>query len=403
MSDSELIFSTEYFPTLVHSNTAYFDSAASTQTHQWVLNAMAEYYEQYRSNTHRGSYAIANRATDAVERSREVIAGFIGAQPHQVAFNTGATQGLNTVAHWCRKYPVAFVTNKEHNANVVPWLAQGRSVANNSLIELDVSSDHSEVMCAAAKLFEQHAGQAVLSITAVSNVCGSYIDYNALANLAAEYGIPVCVDACQLVGTYPLDLSANPNITWAVFSGHKMYGPVGVGVLFSRPGFDSFDPPAWGGGNIQHVDIHSGFVGATGPGRMESGTQNVAGIVGIATAAELINYVTYEYISTQAQTLADYLLIAGKFDSIPDMELLNSTTYNNKIFTFRSTRYHPSDVSDILASRNIAVRSGKLCAHSYVNRVSNTGVLRVSVAPYNTLSDCDRLIAGIRAAVEILS
>jgi len=395
-------FLPQYFPTLTYSKQAYFDSAASTHTHQWVLDAMQQYYQQYRSNSHRASYHTAEQATAAVEQARISVANLIDAQPHQIAFNSGATQGLNTVAHWCRKYPVVIVSNMEHNANVVPWLAQGRSVADGSLVVLDISQDSSETLYAAAKLFEQLAGRAMLSITGVSNVCGTYTGYKMLARVAKQYGIPVCLDATQLISYKQLPTEEFDGITWAVFSSHKMYGPTGTGVLYSRHGFDCYEPLIWGGGNVQHVDINKGFKSTSGPSRIEAGTANVAGIIGTGVAAELIGYATHNSINEHHCNLVNHLVDRG-IGSFNGLDLVTPLCGDAKILAFRSTRHHPSDIADLLAQRGVAVRSGRLCANSYVDQLSNTGVLRISMAPYNTTEDCDRLISGLTHALSSLT
>jgi selenocysteine lyase/cysteine desulfurase len=398
-------FLPQYFPTLTHTQQAYFDSAASTQTHAWVLSAMQQYYEQYRSNSHRATYHTAGKATAAVEQARASVANLIDAQPHQIAFNSGATQGLNTVAHWCRNYPVVIVSNMEHNANLVPWLAQGRSIADGSLAVLDLSqniSDISETLYAAANLFERLAGKAMLSLTGISNVCGTYTGYKRLAQMAKQYGIPVCLDASQLISYKKLPTAEFDGITWAVFSGHKMYGATGTGVLYSQLGFDCYEPLIWGGGNVEHVDIYQGFRSLSGPGRMEAGTANIAGILGIGTAAELIGYATHQSIAAHQAKTIKYLVEQG-IANFPDLDLITPVDYyEGKILAFRSIRYHPGDIADLLGEQNIAVRAGKLCAHSYVNQLSSTGVLRVSVSAHTTTQDCDRLISGLNTAIKLL-
>lgn len=399
---TDSIFSPEYFPTLSHSGVAYFDNAASTQTHQWVLDAMNKYYCEHRSNSHRGSYDIAEQTTSAVEQARRSVADFVQAEPEQIAFTTGATQGLNMVANWCRKYPVVIVTNMEHNANLAPWLAQGRSVPAGNLAVLNIDRDPSATLLAAHTLFEKHAGRAVLSITAASNVCGTSSSYRALSDAAKAYGIPVCLDASQLISHQQLLTEECTGITWAVFSGHKMYGPTGVGALYSRPGFDQFEPLAWGGGNVLHTDINGGWTAAEGPSRMEAGTQNAAGMIGLGTAAELIGYATHAHIREKQAEVSIKLFELG-VDLFPDLDLLNPMSVGGKILTFRSTKYHPTDIAAVLGQRNVAVRSGKLCANNYVDSLSNNGVLRVSIAPYNTEDDCHRLISGIERALALLA
>ena len=393
------VLNKQYFPTLAGSDLAYFDSAASTQTHTWVLDAMQRYYCEYRSNTHRASYAISEIATQAVEDARLSVANLLNVHSNQIAFNSGATQGLNCVAHWCRHYPVVIVSNLEHNANLVPWLYQGRTINDGSLVMFNVHDDIRSIY----QLFEKHAGRAILSITAASNVTGTQTDYALLSAMALDRGIPVCLDATQIISCSPLDLSSYDGITWAVFSGHKMYGPTGVGVMYSRDGFDHLDPPIWGGGNVQHVNIHNGFVAAKGPHRMEAGTLNAAGIIGLGAAAELIQYATYEQIQNLQRSLCNHLKFCG-IDQFKDLEpIVMGFEPNYKIIAFRSIKYNPDDIAALLAQQNIAVRSGRMCAHDFVQSLSQSGVLRVSLAPYNSIDDCDKLISGLASSLHSLS
>lgn len=399
------VFDKQFFPTLVNNDLAYFDSAASTQTHAWVLNAMQRYYCEYRSNTHRASYEISDRATQAVEDSRLSVANLLNVDAGQIAFNSGATQGLNCVAQWCRHYPVVIVSNLEHNANLVPWLTQGRSINDGSLVIFDMPRhDTSSIY----NLIEKHSGRAIISITAASNVTGEQTPYGLISKIARHYSMPMCLDATQIMSYESLDLQELPGITWAVFSGHKMYGPTGVGVVYSRDGFDHLDPPFWGGGNVQHVNVYEGFSAVSGPHKMEAGTVNAAGIIGMGAAAELIQYATHDHIQELHLSLCHHL----KFHGIEDFEDLEPIGLGNylggygfgyKTIAFRSIKYSPADIADLLAQQNIAVRSGRMCAHDYVNSLSNHGVLRVSLAPYNTVDDCKKLISGLGAALRCLN
>jgi cysteine desulfurase/selenocysteine lyase len=393
------IFNKNFFPTLCHSDLAYFDNAASTQTHMWVLNSMQKYYCEYRSNTRRSGYYISDKATTAVENARFSVANMLNAKPHQIAFNSGATQGLSWVANWCKNYPVAIITNVEHNSNIVPWLSQARTVAGGELVILNAHDDLNSIN----KIFEKHAGRAVLSITAASNVTGMCVPYKYMSDMAQQRGIPVCLDANQIISYEHLDMQLLSGITWAVFSAHKMYGPTGVGVIYSRDGFDHLDPPYWGGINVQHLDLNSGFVSSLGPHRMEPGTQNIAGIIGTGTAAELIQYATHEHIQSVQANLSHHLTLGG-IKELADLDPIGEGFgIGHKTISFRSIKYNPSDIAELLSQQNIAVRAGRLCAHDHVHSLSDMGVLRVSLAPYNTVDDCVRLILGLRKALTILS
>lgn len=221
----------EQFPTLNNDITlAYFDSAASTQTHQSVLDRMNKYYEHQRCNVNRGDFRISKEASEEVEVARQSVADLIDAKPEQIMFTAGATEGLNIVADWYKDAPVVIITEAEHTANILPWIAQGRTVENGRLQVLPINEYGMLDFDHAVKLFENNP-QSVLSIHSHSNVTGIPINYKKLTKAAHSSGITVIIDACQTIGTHKFDCYT---VDHAVFSGHKMYGPTGTGILYSR-------------------------------------------------------------------------------------------------------------------------------------------------------------------------
>ena len=399
-------FSKEDFLTLKNNpNLVYLDNAATTQTHRWVVERMNKYYNHQRATTHRGSYPLCDRATDDYELARQQVANLISADPSQLMFTTGATQGLNFVAEWHKDVPVAIISAAEHTSNIIPWLASGRSVENGRLkvIPIKVYNDGSQGfdLEAARDILEKHP-ESILSITTNSNVTGFNSEWETLTRIAQTNGTSVCLDATQTIAHKKINVGLGSKYMpdWLVFSAHKMYGPTGVGALFHRHGFSNIRPLTFGGGQIDHVDFNNAMF-KTSSERMEPGTQNIAGVLGFGVAAEFINYVTYEEIKRIEYNLYDYFLANKDIKELVELDRLYPDKELTTIFTFRS-KLSPYDIATILGSKNIAVRSGKLCAHPFVNTLSNNGVLRISIAPYNTEQDIDILGSKLKDAIKLL-
>lgn len=399
-------FSKEDFLTLKNNpDLVYLDNAATTQTHRWVVERMNKYYNHQRATTHRGSYPLCDRATEDYENARRQVAELILADPEQIMFTTGATQGLNFVAEWYKDVPVAIISAAEHTSNIIPWLASGRSVENGRLkvIPIKVYNDGSQGfdLEAARSILEKHP-ESILSITSNSNVTGFNSEWETLTNIARLHGTTVCLDATQTVAHRQIDTSNNyKNVPdWIVFSAHKMYGPTGVGALYHRNGFKYIRPLAFGGGQVDHIDFNNALF-KTSSERMEPGTQNIAGVLGFGVAAEFIKYVTYEEIKRIEIDLYQYFINNKDIKSITELDALYPTKEVTSIFSFRS-KLSPYDIATILGSKNIAVRSGKLCAHPFSNLLSSNGILRISLAPYNTEQDIEILGSKLKEAVNLL-
>ena len=275
----------DQFPTLSNDNTlAYFDSAASTQTHQSVLDRMNKYYEHQRCNVNRGDFRISQEVSNEVEVAREQVADLINAKPEQIMFTSGATEGLNIIAEWYKDAPVVIITEAEHTANILPWIAQGRTIENGRLQVLPITEYGVVDIEHAVKVFEKFP-YAVLSIHSHSNVTGIGTDYKKLTKAAHDHGITVVVDACQTIGTHEFDVYT---VDHAVFSGHKMYGPTGIGFMYSRVPMEILRAVRLGGGAVRHYDFSGNIDFYDGPTKHEVGTPNIAGILGLGIAAEWI-------------------------------------------------------------------------------------------------------------------
>lgn len=401
------LYDKRHFPALVKTpELAYFDSAATSQTHQYVLDAMQQYHTEYRASPGRGEYPWADRASAQVEKSRQSVADLINVDPAHIVFTSGTTQGLNWIADWHRNAPTVIISEAEHHANIVPWLQQGRTVQNGRLRVLPMDPHTGEIdITAADDIFAECEPRSLVSIIGTSNVTGITQPWELLAKMAHHHNHSVCMDFCQTVAHDQIDLTEN-QVEWAVFSAHKMYGPTGIGALYSAFDFSDLKAMQYGGGAVEHVTFND-VKFLPGVHKHEPGTPHTAGIIGFGVAADLINYEGYDRIRYYENCVCDQLFEAGASDLPVDwvIGLYNGSEcwpHRRTIYSFVPRAGHSSDVAALLSNTNSAVRSGKLCAHPYVDTLSNCGVVRISLAPYNTLADCETLVSDLHRVLEML-
>ena len=390
------------FPTLLNNpDLVYLDSAASTQTHQRVLDKMNEFYEYRRCNVNRGDFRISQEASLQVEEARESIAKLINASPEQIMFIAGATEGLNIIAEWYKDAPVVIVTEAEHTANILPWIAQGRTTENGRLVVLPITERGTLNTKETCKLLEQYPN-AVLSIHSHSNVTGIGTDYKRLTKAAHDLGIRVILDGCQTIGTHEFD---RYTVDHAVFSGHKMYGPTGIGFMYCRLPYERYRNTRLGGGSVSHYDFKGNVEFYDGPAKHEVGTPNIAGILGLGVAAEYIKFLGYDKISEHF-TAIDFAMSDANIFNLKGFNLIYPSYRQNGryVYSFTCDGYHPSDLSALVGLDNIALRVGKLCAHPIVNKVSGgKGVVRISPGIYTTKEDVQKLSESLCKAITKLS
>ena len=389
------------FPTLKNNpSLVYLDSAASTQTHQRVLDAMSNFYEYKRCNVNRGDFKISQEVSQQIEDARMSVAKLIKAEPNQIMFTAGATEGLNIIAEWYKDVPYVIITEAEHTANILPWIAQGRTQENGRLIVLPVTDRGTINTEEACKILEAHPG-GLLSIHSHSNVTGISTNYKKLTKAAHDNGTKVVIDGCQTIGTHEF---LKGTIDHAVFSGHKMYGPTGIGFMYSRLPLERMRAVRQGGGSVTHYDFNGNIEFYDGPAKHEVGTPNIAGILGLGVAAEWINFIGYNKIDKHFTDM-DFAMSETDIFNIKGLNLIYPSYRQNgrNVYSFTCHGYHPSDVSALIGLDDIAVRVGKLCAHPIVNKVSGgKGVLRVSPGIYNTKEDIQKLSEALCKAIKKL-
>jgi len=397
------------FPILkrvIHGHPLVFlDNAATTQKPQPVLNALLEFLTHSNANIHRGVYQLSEDASDAYEKARQAVAGFIGVKDsRRVVFTRGTTESINLVAQsWLRPRLQAgdriVLTEMEHHSNQIPW----QLVAQERQAELDYVSitDSGELEL---NHLEQLLAQRprLLAVTAVSNVLGTINPLETILDLAQRYEVPVMVDAAQAVGRIPLEDWAE-RCDFLAFSGHKLYGPTGIGVLCGR--FDRLDemsPWQGGGGMIAKVGRHSSSWAAI-PARLEAGTPPIAEAVALQAAIEYVQEWGVPKIRQHEQELVAHALNRLAEESDVTVYGPSQASKRTGVVSFDLEGVHPHDVAQILDETGIAVRAGHHCTQVLHERLGVRATVRLSMALYNTLEEIDSAVSALANVRKVFS
>ena len=374
----------------------YLDSAATAQKPRVVLDALRRYYAEDCANVHRGVYALAERATLAYEAARVTVQRHLNAATEEsIVFVRGATEGINLVAHSFlgpRLQPgdEVLITAMEHHANLVPWqLACERHGARLRVVPIDERG--------ALRREEFHAllGERtrLVALCHVSNVLGTINPVAELIAAAHRLDVPVLLDSAQALPHQAVDVQ-QLGCDFLVFSGHKVFGPTGIGVLYGKPEHLAAMPPYQGGGEmIQEVTFERSTFREP-PYRFEAGTPHIAGAIGLAAALEYLRGVGLEAIAHHEHELITAATEAVA--EIPGLRILGTTPDKASVLTFVMDGVHPHDVATVLDQQGIAVRAGHHCAQPLMRRFGVPATARASFACYNTRQEVDALVAGLR-------
>lgn len=395
---------------------AYLDNAATTQMPLAVIDAMRRFETRDRANIHRGVHTLSQRATDAYEAARTRLAAFVGAgQAHALAFTSGTTEALNTVAQglslpgmpsgggegalqpaWLKPGDEIVVSGLEHHANLVPWqLAARRSGAKLRVLLPDAEGRIS----AAALAPLLNARTKVFALTACANGSGERPPYEALLAMAREAGALTVLDAAQAV-SHEVPAIDRLACDFMAFSGHKMYGPMGTGALVGRrEALALLTPLRMGGDMVEWVSAtDAGF--ADVPQRLEGGTPNVGGAIGLAAAAEFIDGIGRKVIAAHVEALREHA--AAGLQALPGLRVLSRDVQGSAIVSFVVDDVHPHDIGTVLDNRGIAVRTGWHCAQPLLEHLCQGPTTRASFALYNTHAEVERLVETVAQALEML-
>lgn len=412
MSDHlSLAAAADAFPVLaqtVHGHPlAYLDNAATTQVPQPVLAAMRRFEAHDRANIHRGVHTLSQRATDAFEQARATLKAYVGADAgHELVFTSGTTEALNLVAAGLsdggpgrsviQSGDEIIVSGLEHHANLLPWQAAARRSGATLRILRPDAGGHLHPRDLKALL---NARTRVFALTACANATGERPPYEALLALAADAGALTVLDAAQVTAYAVPDLSALA-CDFMAFSGHKMYGPMGIGALVGRRAvLERLVPLRLGGDMVEWVTATEAGWAAL-PARLEGGTPNVSGAVGLAAAARFIDSIGRTAIDRHVGALRAQA-VAG-LAALDGVTVLSPEATPSVIVSFIADGVHPHDIGTLLDERGIAVRTGHHCAQPLLDHLGHGPTTRASFALYNTPEEVDRLVAGVARALEVL-
>ena len=376
----------------------YLDNAATTQRPQCVIDRLAEGYLHANANIHRGVHYLSRVATEAHEAARETAARFIHArEAAEVVFTRGTTDGINTVADtYCRAFmqpgDEVIVSTMEHHSNIVPWQLQGAK-----LRVIPISDEGELDMEAYERLFSPRTK--MVAVTALSNVLGTVNPVREIVDIAHAHGVPCLIDAAQAIAHRPVDVQAW-DCDFLTFSGHKIYGPTGIGVLYGKREWLERIPPSQGGGEmIDHVSFdHTTY--ADLPYKFEAGTPDFIGSLGLETALKYVSEIGIDEIQSHERELIDYC--TSEMEQIEGMRIYGTAPGKESVISFLIDGIHPYDLGTLLDHLGIALRTGHHCAQPLMERYGITGTARVSFALYTTRDEVDTFIAGLRRVLPML-
>lgn len=387
----------QHFPDLV-----YLDSASTTQKPQVVIEAERDYYEQHNANVHRGIYRLAAEATALYEGSRERCARFIHApQATQVIFTSGSTDGINLVAQ-CFALPrlepgdQVLISAMEHHSNLIPW--QQVCLAKKAELKVIPFNIKGELDLQALKDLLNPKVK-ILALTHISNTLGTINPIAEVIAMAHAQGVPVLVDAAQSISSHQIDVQAL-DVDFLVFSGHKIFGPTGTGVLYGREKFLKEMPPyRFGGEMIRDVTFEKTTF-APIPHKFEAGTPNIAGVATLTTALDFVESLGQKNIAEHLQAL----LAAGmeKLSNIPGIHFYGEAAQKSGIISFTIDGIHPHDLATILGQQDICIRAGHHCTQPIMDFYDIPGTVRASFSVYNSVEDVDKLKQGLTQVIGVL-
>ena len=375
----------------------YLDNAATTQKPLCVLDAMREEYLNVNANVHRGVHYLSQQATDLHEAAREKVRQFINARKtEEIVFTRGTTEAINLVASsFCGSQMTAgdevLVSDMEHHSNIVPWQLQAQS-RGIVVRHLPITDDGCLVDSDTIATFLTEKTKLV-SITHVSNVLGTVNDVRQMVEMAHARGIPVLVDAAQSAPHIPLDVQ-QLGCDFLAFSGHKMYGPTGIGVLYGKEEWLEKLPPYQGGGEMIDKVSWEKTTFERLPFKFEAGTPDYVATHGLATAIDYIQSIGLDAIEAHEQELTRYCM--EQLRTIDGMRIFGEAEHKDAVVSFLVGDIHHLDMGTLLDRLGIAVRTGHHCAQPLMARLGISGTVRASFALYNTKEEVDALVAGIR-------
>ena len=374
----------------------YLDNAATTQKPQAVLDTLQRYYAADNSNVHRGVHVLSERATNAYEAARDTARRFLNASdPSEIVFVRGTTEGINLVAQTYGRARVSsgdeiVLSDMEHHSNIVPWQilaeekgARVRAIPMSDTGELRLD-EYERLLSIRTR---------IVAVTHVSNVLGTVNPVAEIARIAKARGIPVLIDGAQAVAHMPVDVRAL-GCDFYAFSGHKIFGPTGAGVLYGRRALLESMPAYQGGGGMIDQVTFERTTYAHPPNRFEAGTPNIAGAIGLAAALDYVTTIGLDCIASYERELLAHGTEA--LSQVPGLRLIGTARAKTAVLSFVLGGVHPHDIATILDRGGVAIRSGHHCCQPLMARLGIPATARASLAFYNTRDEIDALVGALR-------
>lgn len=385
------------FPIFENRDISYLDSGATSQKPQYVINAVEEFYKKFNANPHRGAYSLSLEATEQYENTREKIAEFINARnKEEIIFSKNASESLNLIAYSyglsnLKQNDEVVLSIMEHHSNLVPWqfvTKQTNSILKYMYInnEFELSKEEIE-----SKITDKTK---VVGITHISNVLGTINNVKEIIKYAHKKGAIVIVDASQSIPHTKVDVQ-DLNADFLVFSGHKMFAPLGIGVLYGKKELLNKMPPFLMGGDMIEYVYEQNTTYAPLPNKFEAGTQNVEGVVGLGAAIDYIESIGYETINKVEQEVTEYAVNELSKLNFIEMYVTPNKQNHSSVVSFNVRGVHPHDVASILDVNGVCIRSGNHCAQPLLRYMGMDSTCRASFSIYNTKEDVDKLVDAL--------
>jgi cysteine desulfurase/selenocysteine lyase len=382
---------------------AFLDSAASAQKPRAVIDAIRQVYEEEYANIHRGVYRLSQQATERFEAAREKVRRLLNAKSaREIIMVRGATEGINLVAqsygrHFFQAGDEVLITAMEHHSNIVPW--QMLRAEKGIVLKVAPIGDDG------ALLWDEFVALVgpktkFISVAHVANALGTVLPVERIAALARSRGIPVLIDGCQAVPHMAVDVQAL-GADFYVFSGHKLYGPSGIGALHGRAELLEKMPPWQGGGDMIRSVTFAETEYADLPHKFEAGTPAIADAIALGAAIDYVSAIGFPAIAAHEAELMAYA--TARLKQMPDIRLIGTAAEKSAVISFVMEGVHPHDIGTILDGEGVAVRAGHHCAQPVMDRFGVAATVRASFGLYNTVADIDALVAGLRRVRDIFA
>lgn len=389
----------------------YFDNAATSQKPKKVIYSSIEYYENYNANVHRSGHKFAIQSSITIEKTRELVKNFINAESAKnIIFNSGTTDGINTIANsffyskYFKKKDEIILTTLEHNSNLLPWA----NLAKLSNLTIKFAKFNEMGIITPEEIEKLITEKTkLISISGINNTLGTINDLESIGKIAKKYNISLFIDAAQMAPHIKIDVK-KIGCDFLVFSGHKMLAPTGIGILYiSNNMAEKLNSSKLGGNTVEEIFIENKkikFKSFDAPNKFESGTPNIAGIIGLKEAIKYINNISMDFILEHDQQLIEYGV--KKLQELDEVEfLLNTNLKRNSIISFTVKNIHSHDIETYLDTMGIATRAGKTCSYVafFPENLNKKHLLRASFYFYNTQEEIDIFILGLKKAIKELS